>query len=139
MLLKQISIFIENRSGRLAEVTDIISKNGIDIRALSLADTAHFGILRIIVEDPYKAEKLLKDSGLTVSVTSVVTVKVKDEPGGLGEVLGLLAENDISIEYMYAFLARTGGEAYVVMRIEEDLKAVTLLKSKGYVGACSIN
>ncbi len=134
MLLKQISIFIENRTGRLAEVTNIIAQNGIDIRALSVADTAHFGILRIIVHDPYKVEQILKDNGLTFSLTSVVTVQVKDEPGGLAGLLGVLTEHDISIEYMYAFLARNDNKAYVVMRVEEDLKAQAILKENGYIG-----
>ncbi len=134
MIIKQISIFVENKPGRLAEITKIIADNKINIRALSVADTTHFGILRIIVDHPEEVEKVLKDAGLTVSITSVITACIHDKPGGLAEVLGLLASNDIAIEYMYAFIAKSDNEAYVVMRIEAEGAAAKLLSEHGFTG-----
>lgn len=135
MIIRQISIFIENRAGRLAEITDIIAKNNVNIRALSIADTTNFGILRIIVDEPETVEKLLKKNGMTVSITNVISVCVEDRPGGLAEILKLLAEQNITVEYMYAFVSfHTVDKAYVIMRIEEDSKAVEILKSNKYIG-----
>lgn len=134
MIIKQISIFIENKPGRLAEITDIIAKHDINIRALSVADTTHFGILRIIVDDPEEVERVLKAEGLTVSITSVITACIHDRPGGLAEVLKLLSSHDIQIEYMYAFIAKSDNEAYVVMRIEAEEAAVRLLRDHGFTG-----
>ena len=135
MIIKQISIFIENKPGRLAEITDIIAGNNINIRALSVADTSNFGILRIIVDAPDKVEKVLKGHEMTMSVTSVISVLVADEAGGLSEMLKHLAENNISIEYMYGFVVNKG-KACIIMRIgnEEDFKAVQILKAAGYEG-----
>ena len=134
MIIKQIPIFVENKPGRLAEITEIIAKNDINIRALSVADTTHFGILRIIVDDPDRVQRVLKEAGLTVSITSVITAAIKDRPGGLAEVLKLFAAHDIQIEYMYAFIAKSENEAYVVMRIENEEEAVKLLRENGYTG-----
>ena len=134
MILKQISIVVENKPGRLAEITEIIAKNNINIRALSVADTTHFGILRIIVDNPEEVERVLRDAGLTVSITSVITACIHDRPGGLAEVLKLLSSRDIQIEYMYAFIAKSDNEAYVVMRIEAEDAAVKLLHDNGFTG-----
>lgn len=134
MIIKQISIFVENKPGRLAEITEIIAKNNINIRALSVADTTHFGILRIIVDNPEEVERILRDAGLTVSITSVITACIHDRPGGLAEVLKLLSTRDIQIEYMYAFIAKSENEAYVVMRIEAEDAAVKLLHDNGFTG-----
>lgn len=134
MIIKQISIFVENKPGRLAEITGIIAKNNINIRALSVADTTHFGILRIIVDNPEEVERVLREAGLTVSITSVITACIHNRPGGLAEVLTLLADNDIAIEYMYAFIAKSDSEAYVVMRIEAETAAVQLLRAHGFEG-----
>lgn len=135
MIIKQISIFIENKPGRLAEVTEIIAKNNINMRALSLADTANFGILRIIVDDPDKVEKLLKENDMTVSITNVISICVEDRPGGLAEILKILAAENIGIEYMYAFVSKqVSGHAYVIMRIEEEFNAMEILKKAGYTG-----
>ena len=134
MIIKQISIFVENKPGRLAEITEIIAKNDINIRALSVADTTHFGILRIIVDDPEMVQRVLKEAGLTVSITSVITAATNDRPGGLAAVLKLFAARDIQIEYMYAFIAKSENEAYVVMRIENEDEAVKLLKENGFTG-----
>ena len=134
MIIKQISIFVENKPGRLAEITEIIAKNNINIRALSVADTTHFGILRIIVDNPEEVERVLRDAGLTVPITSVITACIHDRPGGLAEVLKLLSSRDIQIEYMYAFIAKSDNEAYVVMRIEAEDAAVKLLHDNGFTG-----
>ena len=134
MIIKQISIFVENKPGRLAEITEIIAKNNINIRALSVADTTHFGILRIIVDNPEEVERILRDAGLTVSITSVITACIHDRPGGLAEVLKLLSSRDIQIEYMYAFIAKSDNEAYVVMRIEAEDAAVKLLHDNDFTG-----
>ena len=134
MIIKQISIFVENKPGRLAEITEIIAKNNINIRALSVADTTHFGILRIIVDNPEEVERVLRDAGLTVSITSVITACIHDRPGGLAEVLKLLSSRDIQIEYMYAFIAKSDNEAYVVMRIEAEDASVKLLHDNGFTG-----
>ena len=135
MIIKQISIFVENKSGRLAEITDIIAKNNINMRALSIADTSNYGILRIIVDDPNKVEKVLKENGVTVSVTSVISICVEDRPGGLAEILKLLAAENIDIKYMYAFVSKQdGNKAYVIMRIEKDFKAMEILQNAGYAG-----
>ena len=134
MAIKQLTVFVQNKKGTVANVTDILSKNNINIRSLSVADTTHFGILRIIVDNPEEVERVLKEAGLTVSITSVITACIHDRPGGLAEVLGLLAANDITIEYMYAFIAKSENEAYVVMRIEAEGAAVKLLKEHGFTG-----
>lgn len=135
MITKQLSIFIENRPGRLAEVTKIIADNNVNIRALSIADTTHFGILRLIVDNANDVEAMLKEKGMTVSVTSVIAVKLNDKPGALADVLGVLHKENIAIEYMYAFLSQnTVDSAYVVMRIEEDIRAMKVLMENGYEG-----
>ena len=131
MIIKQISVFIENRSGRLAEVTSIIAEAGCSIRALSIADTTNFGILRLIVDDSEKAEKALKEKGLAVSITNVVSVKIEDKPGGLAKVLQLLSENDFTVEYMYAFISKSDNEAQVVLYIDNTVSADKLLTEAG--------
>jgi len=127
MLVKQISIFLENKSGRLAEVTKILGSNGVDISALSIADTTDFGILRLIVSDPEKAEKVLSESGFTVSCTEVIAIAVVDEPGGLAAALEVLEKESIGIEYMYAFVGNTTNAALVILRVENPDNAVEAL------------
>lgn len=131
MLVKQISVFLENKSGRLAEVTRTLGNNDIDISALSIADTTDFGILRLIVNKPEKAEQILKENGFTVSGTSVIAIGVKDQPGGLAEVLEVLDRENIGIEYMYAFVGKTEDEALVILRVEEPDRAIEVLKENG--------
>lgn len=131
MLVKQISIFLENKSGRLAEVTKILAENNIDISALSIADTTDFGILRLIVNKPELAEEVLRESGFTVSCTSVIAIAVKDEPGGLAVALDLLEKEAIGIEYMYAFVGKTTSEALVILRVESAEKAIKVLSASG--------
>ena len=131
MTVDQISVFVENKPGKLNEVTKVLSENKIDIRALSLADTADFGILRVIVSDTIHAIDVLRDAGCVVSLTPVLAVEIKDEPGSLGTVLDLLAKGGVNIEYMYAFITRKAQSAYVVMRVEDNEKAVSVLNAAG--------
>lgn len=131
MLVKQISVFLENKSGRLAEVTNLLASNEINISALCIADTTDFGILRIIVNKPEEAQKILKSKGFTVSCTSVIAIGMKDEPGGLSGILSVLENADIAIEYLYAFVGRREGFAYVILRVENPIKAIEILKDEG--------
>ena len=132
MKVEQISIFIENKSGRLAEITRILGDAGINIRALSLADTSDFGILRLIVNDVETAKAVLKEKGFTVSKTEVVGVEVPDRPGGLSSLLQTLDANQINVEYMYAFVERCGGNAVIIFRFDETDKAIDTLKDSGF-------
>ena len=131
MKVEQISIFVENKSGRLAEVTEILAKNGINIRALSLADTADFGILRLIVNDIEKTKKLLKDNGFTVGQNEVVAAEVPDRPGGLAGILGALQGKGINVEYMYAFVQKSEGNAVLIFRFDEIENAIETLRKAG--------
>jgi hypothetical protein len=131
MLVKQISVFIENKSGRLAEVTKTLGDNGIDIKALSVADTADFGVLRLIVNRPDDAERILRDAGFAVSRTAVIAIGVADVPGGLSVALGILEAGGVAIEYMYAFIGKMKDEALVILRVENPEKAIEVLGGKG--------
>ncbi len=131
MKVKQISIFLENKSGRLAQVTKVLADNGINLRALSLADTADFGILRIIVNDVDKAYNVLKNSGYTLSETDVVAVEVPDRPGGLANILDSLWKSGLSVEYMYAFVKSSGDNAIMIFRFEDTDKAIKVLNEVG--------
>lgn len=131
MKLQQLSIFLENKSGRLAEVTSLLGKAGVNIRALTLADTADFGILRLIVSDNARAEKVLKENGFTVGTTDVVAIEVPDRPGGLAEVLASLGKAGINVEYMYAFVEKHSDNAIVIFRFDESQKAIALLQAAG--------
>ena len=131
MDVKQISVFLENKSGRLAEVTKILGENNIDISALSVADTTDFGILRLIVNNPEKAEEILKESEFTVSSTNVIAIGVEDKPGGLSKALEMLDGESIGIEYMYAFVGKKSEEALVILRVDNSSKAVDVLAKKG--------
>lgn len=130
MKVKQLSIFLENQSGRLAEVTGALGKSNINIRALSLADTSGFGILRLIVNNIDEARKLLKEKGFTVQETDVIAVEIPDKPGGLANVLGILGEEKINIEYMYAFVEKSSQNAVVIFRIENLDGAIGALKAR---------
>lgn len=127
MLVKQISVFLENKSGRLADVTRTLADNNINICALSIADTTDFGILRLIVNKPEEAEKALSSHEFTVSCTSVIAIGVEDKPGGLAKVLEILRDNSISVEYMYAFVGKAGNEAIVILRVENPDEAIKTL------------
>lgn len=132
MKAEQISIFIENKSGRLAEITRILGDAAISIRALSLADTSDFGILRLIVNDTQKASSILKEKGFTVSKTEVVAVEVPDHPGGLSAILQALDREAINVEYMYAFVERCGSNAVIIFRFDETDKAIATLQANNF-------
>lgn len=132
MKAEQISVFIENKSGRLAEVTRILGDAEINIRALSLADTSDFGILRLIVNDREKAKAVLKEKGFTVTKTEVVAVEVPDRPGGLYQILRKLDSETINVEYMYAFVERCGENAVIIFRFDETDKAIKILMDSGF-------
>jgi hypothetical protein len=131
MKVKQLSIFMENRAGRLAEVVRLVGQAGINIRALSLADTSDFGILRLIVSNVDKAMKVLRDSGHTVSLTEVIAVEVPDRPGGLSSVLEPLQAAGVNVEYMYAFVEKATDKAVVIFRFEDLDAALRVLGKAG--------
>lgn len=128
MLVKQISIFLENKLGRLAEATKILAEAKINISSLVISDTTDFGILRLIVNNTEEAHKVLKENNFTVRITEVVVFNIPDEVGGLSNVLQILDKAGLQIEYMYAFLGRKAGEAPAVFRFEEADRAVAVLK-----------
>lgn len=132
MFIKQLSVFVENKSGRLAEITAILAKANIDIRALSIADTTDFGILRLVVDKPDEAEKTLKDAGHTVTLTDVLAVGIPDRPGGFASAMKVLAQENISIEYMYAFVSRVIDRAYMIMRVKDNKQACEVLEKNGF-------
>ncbi|KAF0179851.1 MAG: amino acid-binding ACT domain-containing protein [Nitrospirae bacterium] len=128
MKVKQISVFLENRKGRLYEVLNVLATEKINIRALSIADTADFGILRLIVPDPDAAKKVLEKGGFTVKENNVIAIEVPDRPGGLSFVLKALQDCDINVEYLYAFVAKSQKDAIVVIRTENNDGALKALK-----------
>ena len=128
MLIKQLSIFVENRPGRLSSITKLLEENKIDIRALSIADTRDFGILRLIVNDPDKALEALKASDYSVTLTNVIAIGIEDKPGGLAGAMEILYQNNISVEYMYAFISKSDDTAFVILRVENTDKAANALK-----------
>jgi hypothetical protein len=131
MKVEQISIFLENKSGRLAEVAGVLAAAGVNIRALSLADTTDFGILRLIVDQNDRAKQALKESGFTVGKTEVIAVEVPDRPGGLAQILRTLDAATINVEYMYAFVQRSGDNAILIFRFDELDKAIQVLTQGG--------
>ena len=128
MQIQQISIFVENKSGRLAEITEALAAAKVDIRAVSIADTSDFGILRLIVDKPKEAVGALKAAGLTASLTSVIAMGIDDQPGEFAKALRVLADNKIGVEYMYAFISREHGKAFVILRVDDSERAVAVLK-----------
>jgi hypothetical protein len=130
MKLTQISIFLENRKGRLYEVCSLLGKNRINIRALTVAESEEFGILRIVVDNPEEAAQLLKKNGFVASLTDIVAVEVADKPGGLAEILKLFSQSNINVEYMYGFVEKKSDKALLVFRFDEPDKAIKLLKLK---------
>ncbi len=127
METKQISVFIENRSGRLAKITTVLGNAGINIRAMSLADTSDFGILRLIVSDAEKAADTLKDHGFTVRISRVIAVAIPDVPGALGNLLSLMELAGLNVEYMYAFVQKNMDQAIIIFRFDQTEKAVEVL------------
>ena len=131
MQVKQLSIFLENRSGRLSEVTRVLGDANVNIRALSLADTSDFGILRLIVDRPDEAYNILKQGGFTIRETDVLAVEVADQPGGLARLLDRFASSGINVEYMYAFVEKSGDQAIMIFRVEDPERAAELLTESG--------
>ncbi|MBC8318551.1 MAG: ACT domain-containing protein [Desulfobulbaceae bacterium] len=129
MKVEQIAIFLENKSGRLAEITAILAQKGINIRAMSLADTADFGILRLIVNDTESACQALRNKGFTVGKTDVVVIEVSDKPGGLASVLEKIREGGLNIEYMYAFTQKSGETGLIIFRFDDIDAALKTLKN----------
>ena len=131
MHIHQISVFLENRTGQLAEITGLLAKEGIDIRAISIAETADYGLARLIVDDSHKASSILLAHGDILSMTPVWAVEVPDSPGGLADLLGMLAQEEIDIEYMYSLFTHKNGHAYMVMRISDEPRFLSTLGDNG--------
>lgn len=132
MSLKQLNIFVQNKKGALVEITEALASHGVNIRALSIADTEEFGILRLIVNDNETASKILSDKEYLIKITEVVGVKIGDAPGKLSTALEVLDKENINVEYLYAFMARTEKHAYVVLRVADNALAEEALEKAGY-------
>lgn len=132
MQIQQLSVFIENKPGRLAEITEVLAEAKIDIRAISVADTSDFGILRVIVDKPKEAVAALKAHGMTVSLTNVIAVGISDRPGAFSEAMRLLTDNGFDTEYIYAFISRDAGKAFVIIRTSNGEKAGQCLADNGF-------
>ena len=130
-MVYQISVFLENRAGQFAEITTILAENHIDLRAMSIAETADYGVLRMIVDNAEKATSILMQHGYLLSMTPVLVIAVPDQPGGIAPVLATLAEGSIDIEYMYSLFTHIEGKAYIVFRVADAEKFVSLLKEHG--------
>ena len=135
MITKQLSVFLENKKGRICAAADILAQNHVNIRALSLADTSEFGILRLIVDKPDEGKQALNDAGIVVRVTNVLALTMDDTPGGTLGVLRLLAESGISVEYMYACVGKTTGKAFMIIQAEELEAAEEILRRNGFMQA----
>ena len=132
MAIKQLTVFIQNKKGTVVSVTDILAKSNVNLRALSIAETQDFGILRLIVNDQETAVKVLEENGYLIKVIDVIGVKIGDAPGKLTAALDVLDKADINVEYLYAFMARTEKHAYVVLRVEDNAVAEAALTSAGF-------
>ena len=131
MSIHQISVFLENRAGQLAEITKLLAQEHVDIRAISIAETADYGLARMIVDDVHKASTILLESGAILSMTPVWAVEVPDRPAGLSELLAILAENNVDIEYMYSLFTHRNDKAYMVLRISNEAAFVKALEGTG--------
>ena len=133
MSLKQLTIFVENKQGTLVDITDILAKNNVNMRALSIADTQDFGILRLIVNDVEKASDVLKNEGFLVTVTNVLALKISDKPGGLADAMEAFGEDSISVEYLYAaFVNEKDDTASLILRVNDNDVATKALEKKGF-------
>ncbi len=131
MYVKQLSVFVENKFGRISEIINALAKNSIDISALSLADTSEFGVLRLIVDKPELAVNVLKEEGVIVKLSDVLAIAIDDAPGGLAKALSVLTEANVVIEYMYAFIGKADGKAMTVIRVDDEPKAIEALNKGG--------
>ncbi len=131
MAIRQLSVFVENKKGSLHEITDVLAKAGIDLRSMCIADTSDYGIVRIIADDPVRAQKILAENGHVANVRAVTAFAVPDTPGGLAQVLDLLEDNGVNIEYLYALVTRNVGKAYAVTRTDAPERAEQILSANG--------
>ena len=131
MFIKQLSVFVENKHGRLEAIINALGENGVNISALSIAETSEFGVLRLIVDDVDKAKACLNDIGVISKITDVIAVYIDDRTGGLASVLKIVSEGGVSIEYMYAFLGRTEGKALMVLKADDEVKVKEILIANG--------
>ncbi len=131
MLIKQISIFIPNKKGSLSQLTDILVAHNIDIRAIAVFDTAEFGILRIVVDDPDRAVEILNNEGIVAKVSKVIAVEPEDKPGSLNQIFTILRDADINIDYIYSFIMRKKEMPYIVLKVDDQEKAVEVLTANG--------
>ena len=131
MIVEQISVFIENKEGRLLEIAEILSQNNIDISALSLADNSEYGVLRMIVSDPYKAKEVLLQNGVIGKVTDVLAVVISDKPGGFCQALKQISDNGIGVKYMYACTSHKKGKALMILSVSDIQKAEEIVKQSG--------
>lgn len=127
MNIQQITVFLENRTGQLSQITQLLAKQNVDIRAISIAETADYGLARMIVDDSHKASSILLEHGDILSMTPVWAVEVPDRPAGLAELLAVLAEGDVAVEYMYSLFTHRNDYAYMVMRVSDDAKFLSIL------------
>ena len=130
-MVYQISVFLENRAGQFAEITGILAENQIDLRAISIAETSDYGVLRMIVDNAEKTTAILMQHGYLMSMTPVLVIAVPDQPGGVAPVLATLAEGNVDIEYMYSLFTHKEGKSYIVFRVAQTEKFVELLKTHG--------
>ena len=128
MFIQQLSVFVENRPGRLVDVLEVLASEGLDLNGLSVADTTDFGILRLILSDPVKGERVLKEKGFIVKCTEVLAVDVHDSPGGLLYAIKAMSNSGINVEYMYAFGTKLSNHAMVILKTDDNVKAVSVLK-----------
>ena len=131
MTFDQLSVFVENKPGKLVEALETLSGAGIDLRALSLADTADFGILRTIVDEPANALNILREAGFLVKTSKVIPVEVSDKPGSFAAIMRIMSDAGINVEYTYAFVARRQGKAYVILRVDDNDAAIKALADNG--------
>lgn len=131
MFIKQVSVFLENTKGRLAEITRLLADNNVDLKAMSIAETADFGILRVIVEDPENAVAILKGKGFIASITDVVAVELNDRPGGFADVLEILSKEGIDVNYVYSTIHSKKDTAMIVLKVEEPGKVIDILGANG--------
>ena len=134
-MVYQISVFLENRAGQFAEITHILAENGVDLRAISIAETTDYGVLRMIVDNAEKTTSILMQHGYLMSMTPVTVIAVPDEPGGIAPVLAKLADGNVDIEYMYSLFTHTEGKAYIVFRTAQTEKFAELLNAHGITPA----
>ncbi len=131
MLVKQVSIFVENTTGRLADITKILADNGVDLKASTIADAADFGILRCIVEDAEAAKKILNEKGFNASISEVIAVSLENKAGGFHKVLQILADEGVGVKYIYSTIKSAVGEAVIMLKAADNAKAIEVLKAKG--------